>query len=104
MAGCEDRRSDVRRDLRATRTWTEVSEFFRRLHEPGGRRTVDKAPDWMPHVEGGRGFANGRALWLADIDQRTARRVTGDELTVWEAAWAGPGRAVAVTSADKTES
>jgi dipeptidyl aminopeptidase/acylaminoacyl peptidase len=235
MAGCEDRRSDVRRDLRATRTWSEVSEFFRRLHEPGfgqptdlfdvdvrpgsrevvatalvrdsaegkgrlavvtardgrlvpvaagpadsfwprwsadgeylaflsgrgrhgttqlqvlartrageaeqisvagtveqmawsprghqvllrvaevsedkhgprehgGRRTVDKAPDWMPHVEGGRGFADGRALWLADIDQRAARRVTGDELTVWEAAWAGPGRAVAVTSADKTES
>jgi dipeptidyl aminopeptidase/acylaminoacyl peptidase len=82
----------------------EVNDDSRSPREHAAGRTVDKAPDWMPHVEGGRGFADGRALWLADIDQRTARRVTGDEITVWEAAWAGPGRAVAITSADNTES
>jgi dipeptidyl aminopeptidase/acylaminoacyl peptidase len=83
---------------------TEVNDDSRGPQERGARRTVPKAPDWMPHVEGGRGLAAGRALWLADIDRRTARRVTGDEITVWEVAWAGPGRAVAITSADKTES
>jgi dipeptidyl aminopeptidase/acylaminoacyl peptidase len=82
----------------------EVNDDSRSPREHAAGRTVDKAPDWMPHVEGGRGFADGRALWLADIDQRTARRVTGDEITVWEVAWAGPGRAVAITSADKAES
>jgi dipeptidyl aminopeptidase/acylaminoacyl peptidase len=82
----------------------EVSDYKHGPQEYGARRSVDKAPDWMPHVEGGRGFADGRALWVADIDQRTARRVTGDEIAVWEVAWAGPGRAVAITSADKTES
>ncbi len=68
---------------------------------PGAR---DDAPAWMPRVEGGRDAAEGRALWLADAGLRTARRVTGDDITVWEAGWAGPGRAVAVTSADRTDS
>lgn len=82
----------------------EVSDDRQGPHEHGAWPAEGKVPDWMPHVEGGGGFAGDRALWLADVDQRTARRVTGDEIAVWEVAWAGPGRAVAVTSADKTES
>jgi dipeptidyl aminopeptidase/acylaminoacyl peptidase len=70
----------------------------------GAQPMADEGADWMPRVEGGPSLGDNRALWLADVDQRTARRVTGDEITVWEVAWAGPSRAVAVTSADGTES
>jgi dipeptidyl aminopeptidase/acylaminoacyl peptidase len=62
------------------------------------------APSWMPRVDGGSASAQSRSLWLADAGRRTVRRVTGDDVTVWEAAWAGPGRAVAVTSADRADS
>ncbi|HEY5988508.1 MAG TPA: ABC transporter substrate-binding protein, partial [Streptosporangiaceae bacterium] len=51
-----------------------------------------------------RHHCKSRALWLVDADRRTARQVTGDDIAVWEAGWAGPDRVVAVTSADRTDS
>jgi dipeptidyl aminopeptidase/acylaminoacyl peptidase len=71
---------------------------------PVAPRYSDDAPAWMPRVEGGRDSAPRRGLWLADADRRTARRVTGDDVTVWEAGWAGPGRAAAITSAGRPDS
>jgi dipeptidyl aminopeptidase/acylaminoacyl peptidase len=68
------------------------------------RGRPDDAPPWMPRVEGGQDTAAARSLWVADADRRTARQVTGEDLNVWEAAWAGPGRAVAITSAGRTDS
>jgi dipeptidyl aminopeptidase/acylaminoacyl peptidase len=75
--------------------------------QPGPRPGTDadgSAPAWLPRVEGGRGSASRRRLWLADADRRAARRVTGDDVTVWEAAWAGPRRVAAITSAGETDS
>lgn len=74
---------------------------------PGGSGMAGEqgdGPAWMPRVDGGRDSAKSRELWLVDADRRTARQVTRDEIAVWEAGWAGPGHAVAVTSADKTDS
>lgn len=68
----------------------------------GGR--PDGAPPWMPRVEGGPDTAPARTLWQADAARRTARQITGDDLNVWEAGWAGPGRAVAITSAGRADS
>jgi dipeptidyl aminopeptidase/acylaminoacyl peptidase len=84
-----------------------VAELDQDKPEPassGARRQRDGAPAWMPQVEGGRDGAKTRALWLVDVDRRSARQVTGGDIAVWEAAWAGPGRAVAITSADRTDS
>lgn len=72
---------------------------------PGlGEGADSSAPAWLPRVEGGRESASRRRLWVADAHHRTARQVTGDDVTVWEAAWAGPGRVAAITSAGKTDS
>jgi dipeptidyl aminopeptidase/acylaminoacyl peptidase len=71
---------------------------------PVARDRPDSAPPWMPRVEGGPDTAPARTLWLADADRRTARRIAGGDINVWEAGWAGPGRAVAITSAGRTDS
>ena len=80
-----------------------VSEAGPGPASPVVRGCIDDAPAWMPRVEGGCDTAPARTLWLADADGCTARQVTNDELTIWEIGWAGPGRAVAITSAGRTD-
>lgn len=75
--------------------------------QPGRRAGVSaggSGPSWLPRVEGGRESACRRRLWLADADRRTARQVTGDDITVWEMGWAGPGRVAVIASEGTADS
>ena len=58
----------------------------------------DEQPAWYPEVETSRGDDEWRTLWSLDLADGESRRASPDGLNVWEAAWLGPGAAVAVVS------
>lgn len=57
----------------------------------------DDGPGWLPTVDGGEVSA-WRSAWVYDVADGTVRRVSPRGLNVWEAAWLGPDRVVAVAS------
>jgi dipeptidyl aminopeptidase/acylaminoacyl peptidase len=57
-----------------------------------------EAPSWLPEVERGDGTGEWRQLFVHGPATNDGRQVSRDGLTVWEAAWCGPGRIAAVVS------
>ncbi len=55
-------------------------------------------PAWMPDVESSESSDRGRSLWLVDVVERSARRVSREGLNVWEADFLGDDSAVAIIS------
>ncbi len=55
-------------------------------------------PSWYPQVEAGTPEDAWRSLWLYTPVSGEMARVSPDGLNVWEAAWAGPGHVLAITS------
>jgi dipeptidyl aminopeptidase/acylaminoacyl peptidase len=60
-------------------------------------------PAWYPEVETGTPEDAWRSLWLYTPASGELARVSPDGLNVWEAAWSGPGHALAITSAQPGE-
>ena len=60
-------------------------------------------PSWYPEVEAGTPEDAWRSLWLYTPASGELARVSPDGLNVWEAAWAGPGHVLAVTSEQPSE-
>jgi dipeptidyl aminopeptidase/acylaminoacyl peptidase len=61
-------------------------------------------PGWVPTVASWEDERVWRRLWLIDVGSNEARRLSREDLNVWEAAWAGNGSIVAVASEDPDES
>ncbi len=55
-------------------------------------------PAWIPQVETSAGEAEGRSAWTLDPATGDVRRVSPVGLNVWEAAWLGDDRVVAIVS------
>ncbi len=71
-----------------------------------GTITVTTSGDgaaWMPDVGGGLAVDGRRSVWVYDVEEDAARRVSPERLNVWEAAWLGPDRIAAVASRDPGE-
>jgi dipeptidyl aminopeptidase/acylaminoacyl peptidase len=62
-----------------------------------GTRAED-LPSWMPQVDSGAAENKWRRLWLYDVMAGTSRLLSRDGVNVWEAAWAGNDRIIAVIS------
>src|SRR5262249_22160445 len=60
-------------------------------------RTED-LPSWMPHVDSGVAENKWRRLWLYDVAAGSSRLLSRDGVNVWEAAWAGNDRIIAIVS------
>jgi dipeptidyl aminopeptidase/acylaminoacyl peptidase len=60
-------------------------------------------PSWYPEVETGTHEDAWRSLWLYTPASDELARVSPDGLNVWEAAWAGPGHLLAITSGQPGE-
>jgi dipeptidyl aminopeptidase/acylaminoacyl peptidase len=58
----------------------------------------EELPSWMPEVESGVDESDWRRLYLYDVDSGEMRPLSREGLNVWEAAWAGPDRIVAIIS------
>ena len=69
----------------------------------GSEDAAEEAPSWLPEVERSDGSGEWRRLYLFDVAEGTARQVSSDDVTVWEAAWCGPGRIAAIVSNDPGE-
>jgi dipeptidyl aminopeptidase/acylaminoacyl peptidase len=55
-------------------------------------------PDWYPEVEAGAPEDAWRSLWVYTPASGELAMVSPAGLNVWEAAWAGPGHVLAITS------
>jgi dipeptidyl aminopeptidase/acylaminoacyl peptidase len=55
-------------------------------------------PSWYPEVESGTPEDAWRSLWVYTLATGALAKVSPDGLNVWEAAWAGPGHVLAITS------
>ena len=55
-------------------------------------------PTWVPDVETSEGEDEWRSAWTLDLATGEVLRVSPDGLNVWEAAWLGDDRAVAIVS------
>src|SRR5689334_15419365 len=66
-------------------------------------READGLPDWMPVADAGPTEDAWRSAWVVDVATGRARQVSAEGTNVWEAAWAGPGALLAVTSPDPGE-
>jgi len=60
-------------------------------------------PSWCPEVEAGTREDAWRGLWVYTPASGELVRVSPDGLNVWEAAWAGPGHVLAITSGRPSE-
>lgn len=63
-----------------------------------------KLPAWMPTVEPDAQKNLGRTTWVYDVAKEEICQVSRAGLNVWEAAWCGPKRIVAIVSDDPSES
>jgi len=64
----------------------------------GTKDAPGEAPSWLPEVERSDGTGEWRRLFVYDPAAGTVRQVSREGLTVWEAAWCGPGQIAAVVS------
>jgi dipeptidyl aminopeptidase/acylaminoacyl peptidase len=60
----------------------------------------EEVPAWLPDVAGEPRAHSWRSLWVYEHGRDEARRLSADRLNVWEAAWSGPDRVVAIASTD----
>lgn len=58
----------------------------------------DELPSWLPEVDSGVDESDWRRLYLYDVSSGEMRVMSREGLNVWEAAWAGPDRVVAIVS------
>lgn len=70
---------------------------------PGDRGSETALPSWLPEVWETDDGASRRDLWLYDLERDAMRRIPAHGLNIWEAAWCGPGRIAAITSAEAGE-
>lgn len=61
-------------------------------------------PSWMPEVDAGIAEHQWRRLVVVDVADGTSRPLSRHDTNVWEAAWCGPHRVLAVVSHDPGES
>jgi dipeptidyl aminopeptidase/acylaminoacyl peptidase len=61
-------------------------------------------PAWLPEVEEAVPEAAWRKLWVYDLTTRAVHPIETSGVTVWESAWCGPDRILAVVSSDPRES
>jgi dipeptidyl aminopeptidase/acylaminoacyl peptidase len=61
-------------------------------------------PDWVPKVDSWDDDRTWRRLWVINVASGEVRRLSRDDLNVWEAEWCGDGTVVAVASEDPGES
>jgi dipeptidyl aminopeptidase/acylaminoacyl peptidase len=61
-------------------------------------------PGWVPKVDSWEDEQVWRRLWIVDVTSGEVRRLSREDLNVWEAAWCGDGSVVAVASEDSGES
>jgi len=69
----------------------------------GTTKEDDDLPAWMPSVDAGDGENAWRRLWVFDRATNTMAPGSREGLNVWEAAWAGPDRILAIVSDDPSE-
>jgi dipeptidyl aminopeptidase/acylaminoacyl peptidase len=84
-----------------------VAEYGAELSDADGSGTVPGAQERQPGqplVERDQPSPGGRSLWLLDPVSGTAERVSPENATVWQAAWAGPSSIVCVVSPGASES
>ena len=60
-------------------------------------------PTWVPEVETSAGEDEWRSAWTLDPATGEVRRVSPEGLNVWEAAWLGDDRVVAIVSDEPAE-
>ncbi|HEY0683674.1 MAG TPA: prolyl oligopeptidase family serine peptidase [Steroidobacter sp.] len=60
-------------------------------------------PSWMPTVSTGREAHRWRHVWIYDLASDSVRRVSGDGMNIWEAAWCGNDSVVVSASPDPGE-
>ena len=61
-------------------------------------RYVEDAPSWAPLVDNGISENQWRRLWIYDLSTGVSRLLSQPGLNIWEAAWAGNDRIVALVS------
>ena len=55
-------------------------------------------PSWMPRVESGAESHRWRKIWTYELATDSARKITHDDINVWEAVWCGNDSFVTVGS------
>ena len=60
-------------------------------------------PDWAPRIDSWEDDQVWRRLWIVDVGSGEVRRLSREDLNVWEAAWCGSDAIVAVASEDPRE-
>lgn len=66
-------------------------------------RLDNGGPDWLPSIEAPTADFRWRTVWLYDLDSDSVRKIGGEGVNAWEAAWAGSEAIVAITSDDPDE-
>lgn len=62
------------------------------------KRVSEQLPSWMPAVELGDESYRWRSAWVYELATDRARRISHEDLNIWEATWCGNGGIVAVVS------
>lgn len=63
-----------------------------------GSKDTGDGPSWLPTVQAGKREPGWRSLWIYEPNSRRHHRVGKSGLNIWEAAWLGQGRVLAVVS------
>ena len=58
----------------------------------------EEVPDWIPDVNTGNEDYRWRHLWIYDIVSKNLRKISTQDVNVWEAVWCGDRGIVAITS------
>ncbi len=67
------------------------------------RAASSDSPNWLPVVETDDETHGGRSAWIVGLSDGKARRVSPDDLNIWEASWCGNEAIAAVASAGAGE-
>jgi dipeptidyl aminopeptidase/acylaminoacyl peptidase len=70
----------------------------------GALESEKDLPDWTPKIDSWEDPMVWRRLWIVDAATGEVRRLSREDLNVWEADWCGDGAVVAVASEDPGES
>jgi dipeptidyl aminopeptidase/acylaminoacyl peptidase len=66
-------------------------------------RRVDSSSAWLPTIEDSGSEIHWRSLWVLDVVTRQLRPFARGELNIWEAAWLGDERIIAIVSTSPRE-
>jgi dipeptidyl aminopeptidase/acylaminoacyl peptidase len=70
----------------------------------GALESEKDLPDWTPKIDSWEDPMVWRRLWVVDAGTGEVRRLSREDLNVWEADWCGDGAVVAIASEDPGES